>query len=146
MAEKISIQISASGAPSSATNVAAGGTVKFINKASKSVHIDFGDESPFCPQRTDYNLAAGKSKTLYVCPNYGITGTYPYASTVTGGESHSATLKVTALVPTNPYVFPEKKPIVFPEDWIPLLVGLAFGAIIGVLVGKRLLARNRRAT
>jgi len=144
MAQKISIQIPASGAPSSASDVAPGGTVKFSNKAGASVHIDFGDKSPFCPQKTDYSLGAGKSRTLDVCANYGISGTYAYASTVTGGQAQNATLKVTALVPPDPIVFPEKKPIVFPEVWIALLVGLAFGAVIGLLVAKRRLTRNPR--
>lgn len=145
MAEKISIQISESGALIGSTEVDAGGTVKFTNKASAKAHIDFGDKSPFCPQKMDYQLKAGNSKTLYVCPNYGISRTYAYALTVGEGESQGGTLKVTGLVATNPYVFPEKKPIVFPEDWTPLLIGLVLGVVTGVLVGRRLLAPNRRA-
>lgn len=147
MAENIVIQIPASGAPSGVAVVAAGGNVRFNNNAGKDVHIDFGNRSPFCPQTMNYNLKAAKSKSLDVCANIGIQGTYTYASTVKGRETQTATLSVTSLVPTNPYVFPEKKPYVFPEGGgVPMLAGLALGAVIGVLVGRHLLARNPRQT
>lgn len=139
MANSISIQIPASGAPSSTQGaVAPGGTVKFTNKAKATARIDFGSNSPFCPQKTEYQLNAGKSKTLGVCSNYGVGGVYDYATTVKGAETHGASLTVMTVQPVpNPIVFPEKKPIVFPEDWVPLLVGLGVGAIVGFVVAKR---------
>lgn len=143
MANSITIQIPASGAPGSGT-VTPGGSVKFTNKAAATARIDFGSKSPFCPQKTGYQLNAGKSKKLYVCTNYGIGGTYSYASTVQGAETQSAGLTVISVQPVpDPIVFPEKKPIVFPEDWVPLLVGLGVGAIVGYLAGKPKVVRSK---
>jgi hypothetical protein len=145
MANTINIKIPASGAPSSTQGaVAPGGTVKFTNNANATASIDFGNKSPFCPQQTDYAIAAGKAKKLVVCTNYGIGGTYDYAVTVNGAETQSASLAVISVQPTtNPYVFPEKKPIVFPEDWVPLLIGLGVGAIVGYVAGKPGLVRSK---
>lgn len=142
MANSMSVQIPATGTPvSSPGSVAAGGAVTFKNQAKATARVDFGNKSPFCPQTTVYTLKAGKSQTLTVCTNFGIGGTYNYLSTVTGAQAQSATLVIDMWAPGTPIVFPERKPIVFPEDWIPMLVGLAIGVIIGYLGGRRRLAR-----
>jgi hypothetical protein len=144
MANSISIQIHATGAPTSTPDaVDPGGAVKYTNKAAAAARIDFGSKSPFCPQQLAYALKAGKSKTLYVCTNYGIGGTYSYTTTVKGAETQSASLTVISLQSgIEPIVFPEKQPIVFPEDLVPLLFGLGVGAIVGFVVGKRRVARS----
>lgn len=143
MANSITIQIPDSGAPASGT-IAPGGSVTFTNSAKATARIHFGSKSPFCPQKTGYQLKAGKSKKLDVCTNYGVGGTYDYASTVQGAQTQNANLTVISVQPVpDPIVFPEKKPIVFPEDWVPLLVGLGVGAIVAIVAGRLRIARSR---
>ena len=143
MANSITIQIPESGAPAVST-VDPGGTVRFTNNADATVRIHFGSKSPFCPQETAYKVKAGGSRKLYVCTNYGVGGTYNYATTVEGTEAQNTSLTVISVQPVpEPIVFPEKKPIVFPEDWVPLLLGLGVGAIVGFAVGRRRIASTR---
>jgi hypothetical protein len=44
---------------------------------------------------------------------------------------------LTVLSSPTPIVFPEKKPIVFPEDWVALALGIGIGLLVGFLIGRR---------
>jgi len=143
MPDSVTIRIQDNGALiSSPGPVPPGGTVRFQNDAAAIAKVQFGDESPFCPQKRGYQIKADRKKTLDVCGNYGIGGTYNYTATV-GNATQSGTLTVTSLTPgTDPIVIVEKKPIVIVEDWIPLLAGLAVGAVLGYFGGKRRVMRR----
>jgi hypothetical protein len=66
-------------------------------------------------------------------------GEFKYTATVVGAAEEDPILIVErAVIQVNPIVpVVQKKPIVFPEDWIPLLLGVAIGLAFGFFGGRR---------
>jgi hypothetical protein len=120
--------------------------VTFSNKGSADAVVEFKAGSPLCkgnqPFDNPFTLGVNGEEKLKVCVD---GGEYKYTATVTGALAEDPILIVERAVaeqPSPPPAQPERKPIVFPEDVVPLLAGLAIGAIIGFLAGRRSRMRN----